>query len=95
MVGIMTRTVGYRERKGWILSEKPNKMFGFCWNCLKSDFLTRLRGFEWFLIFFILFNPFSNWKFEKLDFQDSNNSTSFKQQLLENHKCEVYQPEYY
>ena len=23
------------------------------WNCLKSDYLTSLGGFEWFLIFFL------------------------------------------
>ena len=49
-------------------SVKIKKIFGFCWNCLKSDCLSSLRGFEWFLIFFILFNHF-------------NNSTNFKTSL--------------
>ena len=39
-LGIMTRTAGYREQKGYIFSEKPKKRFGFCWNCLKSYYLT-------------------------------------------------------
>ena len=33
-----------------------------------------------FLIFLILFNPFSTRKTEKLDFSDSHNSTNFKHQ---------------
>ena len=31
---------------------KNKKMFGFCCNCLKSDCLTSLGDFEWFLILF-------------------------------------------
>ena len=41
-------------------------------NYLKSTSLTpvmkELRGFEWFLNFFILFNPFITGKIEKIDF---------------------------
>ena len=63
------------------ISVKIKKMFYFCWNCLKSEWLTSLGGFKWFLFFyfffilcfFILFNPFV----EKLDFWNSNNSTNF------------------
>ena len=59
---------------------KTKKMFGFCWNCLKSDWLKRLGTFEWFLISLISFNPFSTGKILKLDFWDPNNSTNFKHQ---------------
>ena len=51
--------------------KQQQKMLGYCWNCLKSDCLTSLEGFEWFLVFFIiiiLFNPFSTRKIEKLYF---------------------------
>ena len=55
--------------KGLCFQWKTKKMFNFCWNCLKRDCLTSLRGFERFLIFLILFNSFSpgkwkNWIFE-------------------------------
>ena len=33
-----------------------------------SEKVTRLRGFEWFLIFFILLNLFRTGEMEKLDF---------------------------
>ena len=36
--------------------------------------MKELRGFEWFLNFFILFNPFITWKIEKIDFWDAYNS---------------------
>ena len=49
-------------------------MFGFYWNCLKSDYPTRLEVFKLFLIFFVLFNPFTPGKTEK----DNFNSTNFK-----------------
>ena len=50
-------------------------MFGFCWNCLKSDCLTSLGGYKWFLDFLTLFNPSQPEKNEKFDFLDSDNPT--------------------
>ena len=49
---------------------ETKKMFDFYWNCLKSDFLTNLGGFEWFLFIFflILFNAFNTGKIEKHNF---------------------------
>ena len=32
---------------------KIKKLFSFCWNYLKSDYLTRLGDIEWFLVFFL------------------------------------------
>ena len=40
------------------------------------------------------FFDFRTGKIEKLDFWDSNNSTNFKYQQLENHKCKFYQLAY-
>lgn len=37
---------------------------------LESDDGTKLGGFEWFLLVFILFNPFGTGKFEKFNFSD-------------------------
>ena len=46
---------------------KNQKNVWLCWNCVKSDCLTSLGGFEWFLNFFD-FNTFNLGKCEKLDF---------------------------
>ena len=37
-------------------------MFSICWNCLKSDCLTSLEGFEWFFKFFDIALPFQYWE---------------------------------
>ena len=42
-------------------------MLGFCWNCLKLDYLTSLGGFNRFLIHWIFFNPFGTVKIKKLN----------------------------
>ena len=60
--------------KGLKFVWKIKTMSRFYWNCLKSDCLIILGGIEWFLVFTILFNPFSPVKIEKYDFCDSNNS---------------------
>ena len=62
----MTRT-GHRDRKHYIFSEKPRKCLAFVGITWK---VTVLQAYEIFnvLIFFILFNPFSLGKTEKLDF---------------------------
>ena len=36
-------------------SVENQKIFGFCWNHLKDDYLTNLRVFEWFLFIFLSF----------------------------------------
>ena len=40
--------------------------------------LVSLGGFEWFLCFFILVNPFNTAKIKNYDFRDSNNSADLK-----------------
>ena len=61
-----------------IFNEKPKKMLDFCWNCLKSEWVTRLGYSEWFLI--ALLNPLCAGKIEKHSFGDSKNSTNFQHQ---------------
>ena len=43
---------GVKEVKGLKFQWKTKKILELCWNFLKSDWLTSLGGFEWFLIFF-------------------------------------------
>ena len=64
--------------KGLHVQWKTNKMFNFLWNCLKSNLLTILVGFEWFLIFLTLFNPLSSRIIRKLNFWYSDNSKNLK-----------------
>ena len=45
-----------------------------------SNWLTRLGGLEWFLIFLILAKPFNIGKTKKFDFWDSNNFADFNHQ---------------
>ena len=59
------------QENAWLLLESLEKWLSY-----------KLRRFLMFLIFFILFNPFSLGKTEKLDFWDSNNSTNFKHQQV-------------
>ena len=47
---------------------KTKKMFGFYWHYIYWHCLPNLGGFEWFLIFLILFNPANPGKIEKHDF---------------------------
>ena len=47
----MTRTADHRDKVKFLV--KSQKMFDFCWNCLKSDCLTGLEGFELYLKFFV------------------------------------------
>ena len=51
------------------VSVKNQKVFGFCWNYLKSDWLTSLGGFEWLYFFWFCLTlsvpeKFKNWIFE-------------------------------
>ena len=64
----------------WSFSKNNKEILANCWNCLKSDWITRLGGFEWVVRFFELFNYFSATKIKKLDFWDTNNYTNFKHQ---------------
>ena len=55
------------QNKGVKVWVKNKKIFGFCLNDFIHDWLASL-GFEWFLIFFILFNLFSTRKYWKTGF---------------------------
>ena len=60
---------GLEETKGLNFQWKSKrKYYSFCWNCLKSDWITSIRGFKWYLIFFVSFNAFSTGKIQKLGF---------------------------
>ena len=82
-----------QEEKGLNFQWKSKKKYsGFNKITWKVIDLQSLEGFEWFSVFFLMFNPSIKGKIEKLDFWEFSNFKKSKHQQLENHKCKVYQP---